>query len=70
MLLLLFSSLVLAGETKLQKSSNSLPQAMSDWEIAIGSRTASIPYVVAENNSVSDFVPKMYFEGASLYLRG
>ncbi len=36
----------------------------------IGSRTASIPYHAAEEGSVSDFVPKMYYEGDYFYLRG
>jgi MipA family protein len=40
-----------------------------EWGIAIGARVVSIPYGVTEDDNVSDFVPKLYFEGEYLYLR-
>lgn len=41
-----------------------------DWGIAIGSRTAVIPFSDAEDDTVSDFVPKLYYEGEYIFLRG
>lgn len=44
--------------------------AEPEWGIAIGSRIAAIPFTDAEDDTVSDFVPKMYYEGEYLFLRG
>ncbi|GLS90880.1 MltA-interacting MipA family protein [Psychromonas marina] len=53
-----------------QNKSQSWSEPVPDWGIAVGVRTASIPYGVAEDSSVSDFVPKMYYEGEYGFLRG
>ena len=45
-------------------------QDEADWGIAIGTRTATIAFINAEDDTVSDFVPKMYYEGEYLFLRG
>nr|QXF14404.1 hypothetical protein BCCFPMHH_00007 [uncultured bacterium] len=49
---------------------NDYPTPEPDWGIAIGSRTATIPYKNSPDDTVRDFVPKMYYEGEYLFLRG
>lgn len=40
-----------------------------EWGIAIGTRRAEIPFKT-KDNKVSDFVPKLYYEGEVVFLRG
>lgn len=65
-----FPSFLLANELQLDVSEEEWSEPVPEWGIAIGVRTASIPYHAAEDDSVSDFVPKLYYEGDHLYLRG
>ena len=41
----------------------------ADWGIAAAVRTATIPFT-GSNQSVSSFVPMMFFEGEDFFLRG
>lgn len=70
LLLLLFSSFFVASSEISQHPPETWSEPVPEWGIAIGSRTASIPYVAAQEATVSDFVPKMYYEGDYIYLRG
>jgi len=68
---LLFIPLSLFANSEVQiNSPEKWSEPVPDWGIAIGFRNASIPYAVAEDSHVSDFVPKMYYEGDHLFLRG
>jgi outer membrane protein len=78
-LILLISPFASAAEKTSNSSNDDSPQLLSveplavpepDWGIAIGSRTATIAFTNAEDDNVTDFVPKMYFEGNYLFLRG
>lgn len=46
------------------------PKPEPEWGIAIGNRNATIPYKNSPDDTVRDFVPKMYYEGEYLFLRG
>jgi len=70
LLLFLIPSFLFANTEQLQEVNETWSEPVPEWGIAIGARTASIPYVAAEEDTVSDFVPKMYFEGDYLFLRG
>ena len=70
LLLFLFSSFIFANPEISQHPVEVWSEPVPEWGIAIGVRTASIPYQAAEEGTVSDFVPKMYYEGDYLFLRG
>ena len=61
---------MLANEIGQREKNTHGANLVPEWGIAIGARVVSIPYGVAEDDNVSDFVPKLYFEGEYLYLRG
>ncbi|WP_022942365.1 MipA/OmpV family protein [Psychromonas hadalis] len=67
---LLLPSLLFAQQGSVQTEPQKRAESIPEWGIVIGSRTASIPYHAAEESTVTDFVPKMYYEGDYLYLRG
>ncbi|MEH6451895.1 MAG: MipA/OmpV family protein [Psychromonas sp.] len=77
-LILLVSPLSYASE-KVSEDSNINSETLSsadlypipepDWGIAVGLRSAHIPFATDEK-VVSDFVPKMYYEGEHIFLRG
>jgi len=77
-LILLISPVLSASEQTLESSDIALQQPLSaevlaipepDWGIAIGVRTARIAFDT-DDRTVSDFVPKMYYEGDYVFLRG
>ncbi|WP_019613637.1 MipA/OmpV family protein [Psychromonas ossibalaenae] len=75
LLLFIFSSLSSAQEqttggqefVKKVNSADQLP--VHEWGIAVGLRNAHIPFVT-DDDVVTDFVPKLFYEGEHLYLRG
>ena len=70
-LLLFLLPLSVFAEQKNEKiTSQAWSEPVPDWGLAVGFRNASIPYVAAEEETVSDFVPKMYYEGDHIFLRG
>lgn len=69
-LLILLPSLAWADESIQKDKQEAWSEPVPEWGLAIGTRTASIPYTDSEDSTVSDFVPKMYYEGDYLFLRG
>jgi len=74
LLLLFFPGALLASEDPLTTESilavnttQALP--VHEWGIAVGVRSAHIPFVTSDK-TVNDFVPRMYYEGEHLFLRG
>jgi outer membrane protein len=77
-LILLISPFASATEKTSNSSNDDSPQLLSaeplampepDWGIAIGVRTARIAFDT-DDRTVSDFIPKMYYEGDYVFLRG
>ena len=68
--LFIFPVFTWADTDRVEENKKNWSEPVPEWGIVIGSRTATIPYGAAEDDTVSDFVPKMYFEGDYLYLRG
>lgn len=67
----LFSPLMVFAQSPLTDSAQVLqtPDTVKEWGIAIGFRSASIPYADIDER-VHDFVPKMYYQGKYLFLEG
>ncbi|MCK5819307.1 MAG: MipA/OmpV family protein [Psychromonas sp.] len=76
-----FTAYAFAGDTiknsnldkKDQKSPishESWPHEEPEWGIAIGERSASIPFTATDNKHVNDFITKYYYEGEYVFLRG
>jgi len=51
-------------------SEKSWPHEEPEWGIAIGRRSASIPFSASKDASVNDFITKYYYEGEYVFLRG
>ena len=71
--LLFFSCVLPAKEQTIETAPllNESPEPLPvhEWGIAVGVRSAHIPFATSEQ-TVNDFVPKMYYEGDHLFLRG
>ncbi|PKF61706.1 MltA-interacting MipA family protein [Psychromonas sp. psych-6C06] len=68
--LFIFPSALLASEALNSETKATWSETVPDWGIAIGVRNASIPYDISQESHVNDFVPKMYYEGEYIFLRG
>lgn len=70
LLLLLLPFSIFAQQDPALLEKNKWSESVPEWGIAVGVRTASIPYTGSPEETVSDFVPKMYYEGDYIFLRG